>query len=184
MALSVKEIQAVKDASRRITPNEPEYRPRTKRRRKKSLAQAVLPELLQTQCGRCHWCGIEIWFRQALGHLEEVSTKLTRTALWAMGRKFSFATVDHVIPKAVGGTNKIDNLVAACGPCNHYRCIRQQDFNKKMERTCKGCGEAYDRRSSGSCLFNYCLWCKQKIRKQWRDKLAAFRNIEECYRMW
>lgn len=31
---------------------------------------------------------------------------------------FSSWTVDHVIPKASGGTDDIDNLVAACKPCN------------------------------------------------------------------
>lgn len=30
-------------------------------------------------------------------------------------------TVDHVIPKARGGSNAIVNLVLACEPCNHAR---------------------------------------------------------------
>lgn len=31
------------------------------------------------------------------------------------------ATIDHVIPKSMGGTDDWHNLVAACRCCNHYR---------------------------------------------------------------
>ena len=31
------------------------------------------------------------------------------------------ATMDHVVPRAVGGTKDRDNLVLACGRCNHER---------------------------------------------------------------
>lgn len=30
-------------------------------------------------------------------------------------------TVDHIIPKALGGTDALDNLTAACGPCNYSK---------------------------------------------------------------
>lgn len=29
--------------------------------------------------------------------------------------------IDHVIPKALGGSNKIENLVLACAPCNRAK---------------------------------------------------------------
>lgn len=32
-------------------------------------------------------------------------------------------TVDHVVPKAEGGTDQPANLVAACGPCNSARSM-------------------------------------------------------------
>jgi hypothetical protein len=43
----------------------------------------------------CHWCG---------GHLSKRNT-----------------TRDHVIPRTEGGTYHHENLVLACGECNHAR---------------------------------------------------------------
>jgi 5-methylcytosine-specific restriction endonuclease McrA len=33
-------------------------------------------------------------------------------------------TLDHVIPKSQGGKNEWNNLVAACGKCNHRKANR------------------------------------------------------------
>ncbi|OZM81200.1 hypothetical protein CFP66_17670 [Pseudonocardia sp. MH-G8] len=33
-------------------------------------------------------------------------------------------TVDHVIPRIMGGTNDPANLQAACGPCNRLKGAR------------------------------------------------------------
>ena len=39
------------------------------------------------------------------------------------GRRITFedATMDHIIPKAMGGTNDISNLQISCFPCNHLK---------------------------------------------------------------
>lgn len=37
------------------------------------------------------------------------------------GQRFSFLTVDHVIPRHLGGLHSWENLVAACPPCNHRK---------------------------------------------------------------
>lgn len=34
---------------------------------------------------------------------------------------FNTATVEHLIPRARGGTNDYSNVTISCGPCNHYR---------------------------------------------------------------
>ncbi|MCR9093441.1 MAG: HNH endonuclease [bacterium] len=34
------------------------------------------------------------------------------------------ATLDHVIPRAAGGSGRIGNLVVACGPCNQRKADR------------------------------------------------------------
>ena len=45
--------------------------------------------------GRCAYCGREIEFKQM--------------------------QVDHMVPKASGGTDEIENLMPACRLCNHYK---------------------------------------------------------------
>ncbi|MFM8321389.1 MAG: HNH endonuclease [Chloroflexota bacterium] len=37
------------------------------------------------------------------------------------GQKFSYLTIDHVIPRHLGGGHSWENLVAACPPCNHRK---------------------------------------------------------------
>jgi 5-methylcytosine-specific restriction endonuclease McrA len=36
-------------------------------------------------------------------------------------------TVDHVVPRSLGGKGEWDNLVAACGPCNHRKGNRRPE---------------------------------------------------------
>jgi 5-methylcytosine-specific restriction endonuclease McrA len=37
------------------------------------------------------------------------------------GQKAAYLTVDHVIPRRLGGRHRWDNLVAACPTCNHRK---------------------------------------------------------------
>ncbi len=37
------------------------------------------------------------------------------------GQKFSYLTIDHVIPRRLGGPHSWENLVAACPGCNHRK---------------------------------------------------------------
>ncbi len=37
------------------------------------------------------------------------------------GQHVTYLTVDHVIPRRMGGQHTWDNLVAACPPCNHRK---------------------------------------------------------------
>lgn len=37
------------------------------------------------------------------------------------GQKVSYLTIDHVVPRRLGGTHTWDNLVAACPACNHRK---------------------------------------------------------------
>lgn len=48
--------------------------------------------------GRCHYCRVEL-------------------------HPFRTFTIDHLIPKNCGGTNALENLVAACPTCNHARTV-------------------------------------------------------------
>lgn len=41
-------------------------------------------------------------------------------------------TLDHIIPKSKGGSNKMENLVLACNPCNSER--GSMDFSEFQEK--------------------------------------------------
>ena len=43
------------------------------------------------------------------------------------GQRVSYLTVDHVLPRHLGGTHTWNNLVAACPPCNHRKGGRTID---------------------------------------------------------
>ena len=43
------------------------------------------------------------------------------------GQRVSYLTIDHVLPRHLGGTHTWNNLVAACPPCNHRKGGRTID---------------------------------------------------------
>lgn len=62
-------------------------------------------QVLERDSRTCRYCGVTpepYW--QSMG--------------WDKERFRSGVVVDHVIPKARGGTDDIENLVTACEPCN------------------------------------------------------------------
>lgn len=48
-------------------------------------------------------------------------------------RKKKFMTVDHIIPKSKGGSNKLDNLTASCGKCNQDKADSSH-FTRKVTK--------------------------------------------------
>jgi 5-methylcytosine-specific restriction enzyme A len=42
----------------------------------------------------------------------------------------SATTVDHIVPREQGGTNDLDNLRAACGPCNYGKRGQRADLRR------------------------------------------------------
>lgn len=62
--------------------------------------------LYNQQCGKCFYCQKDM-------------------QLFRNTRRFplpdNFATKDHVLPKSLGWTGEIENLVAACAKCNSNR---------------------------------------------------------------
>lgn len=43
------------------------------------------------------------------------------------GKSGAYLTIDHVIPRHLGGKHSWENLVAACPPCNHHKGGRTAD---------------------------------------------------------
>lgn len=42
------------------------------------------------------------------------------------------ATVDHIIPLCLGGTNEIDNLVSSCRECNQIKAMKENSDALKL----------------------------------------------------
>jgi hypothetical protein len=66
--------------------------------------------LVQEQGLHCHYCSIPL--------------------------AYEAAEIDHVVPKAHGGTDLLSNLVISCSECNHIkgtRCYECPEFRKEVE---------------------------------------------------
>lgn len=63
--------------------------------------------LFNRQKGECHWCG------QAM----------TRDTVNYDGvpPDHTMCTIDHIVPRSMGGSNRWENIVAACWLCNNLR---------------------------------------------------------------
>ena len=66
-------------------------------------------EIYQKYNGHCAYCGREIAFRDM--------------------------QVDHLIPKANGGTDDMDNLMPSCRSCNHYKRAETLESFRRMIET-------------------------------------------------
>lgn len=76
--------------------------------------------ILRKQDGRCFYCG------QQLG--------------------FEDASIDHLTPRAAGGSNRVDNLVVCCRPINSFlgsvslavktRLVADSEFFRSLSRWC------------------------------------------------
>lgn len=81
---------------------------------------ALLCQLCEAQNWRCCYCGIAMEFGRG--------GEWTADA-WKSGRG-SVATVEHVVPKIQGGSNRWHNLAAACRLCNNGRS--DMDYEKYL----------------------------------------------------
>jgi 5-methylcytosine-specific restriction endonuclease McrA len=69
--------------------------------------------------GRCAYCGVE-----------------THRLQKGLSRSPALATLDHVVPRSLGGPLNPANLVLACQACNNQRGIMDaQEFRALKERT-------------------------------------------------
>jgi 5-methylcytosine-specific restriction endonuclease McrA len=60
----------------------------------------------------CHYCGIDLWCSGCVAPGPQPK-----------------ATIDHVVPHYLGGSNKIENLVLACSGCNQDKGnLRLEDW--------------------------------------------------------
>jgi hypothetical protein len=59
-----------------------------------------------------------------LSHLALIIARDGECCVWcglALSVEDEGATIEHVLPRSGGGPNTLENMVLACGPCNHSR---------------------------------------------------------------
>lgn len=74
---------------------------------------------------KCAYCGVVM----RVPGLPTYGRSLGNTPPWPaltwrhykLSRYYRRATIEHVIPRSAGGSNALDNVVAACLFCNFYR---------------------------------------------------------------
>lgn len=88
------------------------------------IAELTAHGLVVERGGEVHIADADRWFakkkpaRKSLPRAEVVARDGYRCVYCEKSVSLQTAHVDHVIPKSRGGSDNIDNLVTACGPCN------------------------------------------------------------------
>jgi hypothetical protein len=72
-----------------------------------TFRQKLIETLIAEEGAQCRYCRVKV-----------------RTNLMERERHDNDATVDHIIPKARGGTNSPNNLALCCRRCNHAKADR------------------------------------------------------------
>lgn len=67
----------------------------------------------------CHWCGIRLTLNYGIRDEHP-----------------HFATIEHIVRKADGGTNNEANLTLACKPCNNGRAPNRPGYAPVIEELC------------------------------------------------
>jgi hypothetical protein len=109
------------------------------------LSKKRVSLLLALDDGRCHYCGIKLvklshneplidsegtthYYRAIKQHrprlMLQTKTAAGETRVVHYPEGYAIFTVDHKVCQAHGGTNDIDNLVAACFSCNVLKGAR------------------------------------------------------------
>lgn len=81
-----------------------------------SLRKRFASEIIARDGGCiCHYCGIKLVVRPAVEMPEGIFEEDGELYL---EKGYKIGQIDHVIPRSRGGSNKLENLVLCCGPCN------------------------------------------------------------------
>jgi len=83
----------------------------------------------EKQKGRCYYCGVPMW----LDNLSEFTAKYGISEKKA---KHFACTAEHLLARQDGGTNEMQNIVAACYFCNsrRHRALTVLPSEKYRER--------------------------------------------------
>lgn len=72
---------------------------------------------------RCLWCGRWVWMMGMVTRRDATARLWHLTGAKPTKREVNRAraTAEHLVPKSLGGTNRVSNIVCACQACNVTR---------------------------------------------------------------
>ncbi len=80
-----------------------------------SKIQSLRQKAFQLQCGRCWYCGVQMW-RESPSELPNVNERSASRLR---------CTAEHLVAQRDGGKHEPSNVVAACAHCNQTRHKRK-----------------------------------------------------------
>ena|SRR2546426_9876813 len=81
------------------------------------MTEKQLRQIWDRTSGHCHFCGDPVEFVKRG---------------WKVGALTGYWEVDHVIQKGKGGSNSVENCLAACTKCNRLRWHRQGEAVREL----------------------------------------------------
>jgi hypothetical protein len=81
-----------------------------------SKIQSLRNQAFQLQCGRCWYCGVQMW-RESPSELPNVHERSASRLR---------CTAEHLVAQCDGGKHEPGNVVAACAHCNQTRHKRKK----------------------------------------------------------
>lgn len=99
---------------------------------RRKLLRKKLHKLLKQQNSQCFYCGCPLIKRGTVVHKRHMFDNKTGRLVTMEGGVFYAATIDHLVPKCMGGTDNDNNLVAACMPCNNKKGAKPLSSMKTM----------------------------------------------------
>jgi 5-methylcytosine-specific restriction endonuclease McrA len=79
------------------------------------------------------------WVRRFGIHISSVREEIRRKPCAYCGTKHGRMTIDHFMPKALGGSDKLDNLRPACIPCNQRKAdMHPDDWMELLQKERRG----------------------------------------------
>ena len=73
--------------------------------------------------GLCAYCGR----KTILMRKDTLPTSMGQQSYWAR------ATRDHILPRVLGGSNRMSNLVLSCYRCNHIKAEKYEPKHKRVK---------------------------------------------------
>jgi hypothetical protein len=139
--------------------------PNNHKRNRRRHARRHLSFLYAKQNSLCHWCKSQTVIA---AHIPPANIiKLDNCVVWTDGDytySARIATTDHVQPMHDDGSDRIDNLVMACGQCNSHRTppVAARNATREVIRAvCVHCHSDKPRR------YKHCLVCQQQLQMEW-----------------